>query len=194
MALDLYYFISTLPSLTFSGEGAPTWVCFEELCKDALTQKQLRILDGVTLCPPPQLHWADKRHAIIHTWYSWQTEMRNLIVLYRARLLKSDGGKYQREEDEGTGYTSDLRSLEAILEEKTAWKRQLGWEKLQWSKLNELEPLVKFSFDALIVYALKLKLLESRRNYSTEAGKAVFEEIIKARLAEAAAHRVQSEG
>ena len=82
----------------------------------------------------------------------------------------------------------------ARLEEKTAWKREQGWEALQWSKLDELEPLDRFSFDTLVVYALKLQLLETRRSHSPEVGKAVFEEIIKARLAEASAHRVQSEG
>ncbi|MBP5300142.1 MAG: DUF2764 family protein, partial [Victivallales bacterium] len=140
------------------------------------------------------LRWSDKRHAIIHEWNSLQTENRKVLVMYRARQLKVDGVKFQREEDEGTGWNSDLRHLEAILEEKTAWKRQQGWEALQWSKLNALEPPMRFSFDALIVYALKLKLLETRRHYSAEAGRSIFEEIIKARLAEAAAHRVQTEG
>ena len=80
------------------------------------------------------------------------------------------------------------------MEEKTAWKRQQGWEALQWAKLDELEPMQHFCLDAVVVYALKMLLLESRRNYSAETGRKVFEEMIQGRLAEASARRVLSEG
>ena len=192
MALDLHYFISTLPSLRSTGEGAPRLAEFQAACRNALSAEQCAVLEGLSLCPPAAL--PPSSPAVVREWYGWQTAMRNAIVAFRARALKlSDGAKYQREEGAG-GHFGDLKRLAAVLEGKTAWKREQGWEALQWSKLDELEPLDRFSFDTLVVYALKLQLLETRRSHSPEAGKAVFEEIIKARLAEASAHRVQSEG
>lgn len=194
MALDLFYFISTLPGLKSTGEGAPRLADFLVSCRDALSEKEYALLEGLSLCPPALWHETASGNAVVKEWYGWQTAMRNAIVAFRARSLRVEGAKYRREEGEGSGFIGDLKRLMAILEEKTAWKRQQGWEALQWSKLDELEPPLRFCFDALVVYALKLRLLEVRRSYSAEAGRSVFEEILKARLAEASAHRVQSEG
>ncbi|MBR4125230.1 MAG: DUF2764 family protein [Victivallales bacterium] len=193
MALDLFYFISTLPSLKNTGEGAPRLAEFRSACRGALTERQCAVLENASLCPPATQTTGDEGNAVLREWYSWQTAMRNAIAAFRAKAVKADPKAYQREA-EVTNHTGDLRRLAGVLEEKTAWRREQGWEALQWSKLDELEPSMHFCFDALVVYALKLQLLETRRRYSSEIGQAVFEEIIKARLAEAAAHRVQSEG
>ncbi|MBQ4479327.1 MAG: DUF2764 family protein [Victivallales bacterium] len=194
MPLDLFYFISTLPGLKSTGEGAFRLAEFFAACRTALSARDFSLLESLSLCPPGDWRKAAQGNAVISEWYSWQTAMRNAIVSFRARALKKEGAKFLREEGEGGGFTGDLKRLEAVLEEKTAWKRQQGWEALQWSKLDELEPMTHFCFDALVVYTLKMLLLESRRNYSAEAGRKVFEEIVQGRLAEASAHRVLSEG
>ena len=194
MALDLYYFISTLPSLTFTGEGAPTVAEFRTRCHEALDPDDCQLLERLALCPPENLDRLAARNETVCRWYGWQTAMRNAIAVFRARALKADPKTHLRDEKDTDTPTGDLKRLAAVLEEKTAWKRQQGWEALQWSKLEELEPAMRFCFDTLVVYALKLQLLETRRRYALETGRAVFEEIIKARLAEAAAHRVQTEG
>ena len=193
MALDLYYFISTLPSLKATGEGAPKLSEFLARCYEALSEQECAMLAALSLCPPTSVSVADLGNAVVREWYGWQIAMRNAIVVWRARSLKTDARKFLREGDSGS-YSGDLKRLTAVLEEKSTWRRQQGWEALQWAKLEELEPLNRFCFDTLVLYALKLQLLETHRRYSAEAGKAVFEEIIKARLAEAAAHRVQTEG
>ena len=194
MALDLFYFISTLPSLKSTGEGAPRLADFLVSCRNALSEKEYALLAGLSLCPPAQWHETASGNAVVKEWYGWQTAMRNAIAAFRARSLRVDAAKYRREEIVNSSCTGDLKRLAVILEEKTAWKRQQGWEALQWSKLDELEPPLRFCFDALVVYALKLQLLEVRLGYSAEAGRSAFEKIVQARLAEAAAHRVQSEG
>ena len=193
MALDLYYFISTLPSLKATGEGAPKMSEFLARCHEALTEQECAMLTELSLCPPASPSADALGNAVVREWYGWQTAMRNAIVAFRARILKTDARKFLREE-ELNSYTGDLKRLGTVLEEKSTWKRQQGWEALQWAKLGELQPLNRFCFDTLVLYALKLQLLETHRRYSAESGKAVFEEIIKARLAEAAAHRVQTEG
>ena len=151
------------------------------------------MLTELSLCPPASPSADALGNAVVREWYGWQTAMRNAIVAFRARILKTDARKFLREE-ELNSYAGDLKRLGTVLEEKSTWKRQQGWEALQWAKLEELQPLNRFCFDTLVLYALKLQLLETHRRYSAESGKAVFEEIIKARLAEAAAHRVQTEG
>ena len=96
MALDLFYFISTLPSLKSTGEGALRLSEFFAACRSALPAKDFALLEGLSLCPPEDWRESAKRNAVIAAWYSWQTAMRNAIVSYRARALKTDGAKFLR--------------------------------------------------------------------------------------------------
>ena len=116
------------------------------------------MLAELSLCPPASPSADALGNAVVREWYGWQTAMRNAIVAFRARILKTDARKFLREE-ELNSYTGDLKRLGAVLEEKSTWKRQQGWEALQWAKLEELQPLNRFCFDTLVLYALKFQLM-----------------------------------
>ncbi len=189
MASDYLYFLTALPTLKLSGEGAPAWAEFIQLCKDRLNTREAEVLERLQLLPnqDPQ----DLDIPVIRQWYDWVTVMGNGVATRRARLLKLDGVSSRRPENDA--FPSDSKRLEAVLELSSARLRQEGWEALLWSHLDGISASEGYSFAALIVYALKLRLLERRRKYDAAEGAKLFEELIAACEAGAKANRQQLE-
>ena len=192
MATDFFYFLSTLPLLKLSGEGAPTAAEFLKNCRERLAPAEAALVERLRLVPPAAPEAADLKEPAVRGWYAWQTAMRNCIAARRARARKADAAAWRRQED--GDFTGDVKRLEALLEgAKDARERQEGWEALQWERLEALEGGEYFNFQLVVVYALKVLLLEERRGRSAAAGRARFEELVSAREEEAQGRRRAAE-
>lgn len=189
MASDFIYLLSSLPTLTLTGEGAPAWSDFLQVCRSRLSAAEAGVIERLTLTPAKDA--ADTDVAVIRKWYEWVTGMRNAVAAHRARLLKRDLAHANAAEDNAE--PGDLKRVEAVMELRSARLRQEGWEALLWSRLDELAGSEYYSFAAVIFYALKLRILESRKQYDAAAGSQRFEQLVAARESEALEHRRNEE-
>ncbi|GEM_PF-280409 len=188
MASDFIYILSSLPMLSFEGEGAVDYEAFLDSCKNLVSAKEYAKLAKLTLRPNAD---QAKELPVLASWNHWCTVMSQVIALWRAQRRKSDSALYLHPERET--YPDEVRKLEAILLTKGIHEKQDAWELLQWNRLEDLANQEYFNFSALVVYALKLLLLENRRKRTAEAGKGVFEAMVSKHLDEAAANRISVE-
>ena len=188
MASDFIYILSSLPLLRLSGEGAADYGAFLESCGGMLSPRERKTLEELTLQPLPG---TPREEPVLCRWDQWLSTMRQVAALWRAartRREASPSWRPRREECPG-----DVRRLEAILAMEGLAAKQEAWEALQWSRLEELSREHAFDFPSLLLYALKLRLLEQRARRTLEAGTQAFEEAVASRLEEAARGRVSAE-
>lgn len=183
MASDFIYILSTLPMLKLDGEGAWEYERFLDDCENLVSPREFHILKNLTLYPDASHH-----NHVLNEWRHWMTVMGDMVVKYRAKALGVDPTPYLRSEKDE--YPGDERVLESIMSQPGLFAKQQAWEALQWEKLQDLEDESTFTWNALLVYALKLLILQNRRRYEQKAGREAFEGLVSARLEEAAATRV----
>ncbi|MCQ2397503.1 MAG: hypothetical protein MJ106_07395 [Lentisphaeria bacterium] len=187
MATDFIYILSSLPMLELDGDGAWEYDRFLETCENLVSAKEFSILEHLSLFPDASNH-----NPVLCGWRQWMVVMGNMMVKYRAKHLGVDPKQYLRSGKDD--YPGDERVLDGIMSQPGLLAKQNAWEKLQWEKLQELEDEGgAFSWNALLVYALRLLILQNRRRYEQKAGREAFENLVSARLAEAAEARVLME-
>jgi len=188
MASDLFYFISSLPFLHF-GEKAPmTYGTFLSRSMDILSEQEVAVLDSLQLCPPPQAVYA---YPVIEQWYSGETYLRNLVAAHRARSRKLDVDHWQRESSEYSAWL--VRRIEEIMILPNAWEKEQALDLIRWQRLDELGIGHTFDFPALIVYALRLLILDKRQRRDSEAGSRFAAELVETGLEQAAKQRIEVE-
>jgi hypothetical protein len=152
---DFYtYIIASLPALTFPALPPINRQKFLDACRDLVTAEELLLLEA--LLEDKELPVKD--YALLARWVDFDTALRNELVNLRAGRKRKDPQKYIRE--------NIYWSPEAIHAAMAAYKdiSILDAEKIldleRWRYLDELCAGHFFDFEFLIVYALKLKILE----------------------------------
>ena len=185
MATDFFYLLSTLPLLRLDGEDAVDYGAFLASCQGRISQEEYACLEGLTLQPQAEEECAVP---VLVSWSHWRTAMDNVVAEWRFRRRGGEGVFPRREERDA--FPGDVKALQAVLERPGLLAKQQGWEELCWRQLETLASGERFNFASLVVYALKLLVLSGRRRCGVEAGSAVFENLVSARLSEASEHRV----
>lgn len=188
MASDFFYFISSLPLLRFGEKVALTYGTFLSHSMACLSEQEVAVLDSLQLCPPPQTVCA---LPVMERWYSEESYLRNLVAAYRARSRKLDAARWQRENLE---YSAQLiKRIEEIMALPNAWEKEQALDLIRWQRLDELGAGHLFDFPAVIVYALRLLLLEKQRRRDEEAGSRFAAELVEAGQEQAAKQRLDVE-
>ncbi|MGN0866920.1 MAG: hypothetical protein ACI4SG_04510 [Oligosphaeraceae bacterium] len=186
MGSDFIYILSSLPLLKLSGEGAMEYGAFLESCGGMLRARERETLSRLVLEEKPGVV---REEPVLREWDQWLETMRQVSALWRAARRPGESAAAASWRPRREAYPGDVRRLEAILAMEGLAAKQDAWESLQWSRLEELSLGLGFSFSALVAYALKLRLLESRARRTLASGTRVFEALVASRLEEAVAGR-----
>ena len=176
MELKYYvYLISSLPMLHFGARPPFSYARFIAACEgliplgetDALRALNLAVQDAVSVGRP-----------ILKKWREFDTALRNEMVKIRASRRKIDPSKHLRAD----GYT-EARLHQAVLQayrnpSPIDGEKALDQEK--WHYLDDLSLGHYFDFDALVIYGLKLLVLEKWEKIRSADGTALAEEAIQA--------------
>ncbi len=190
MGSDFIYILSSLPLLKLSGEGAMEYGAFLESCGGMLSSRERETLSRLVLQEKPGVV---REEPVLGQWDQWLETMRQVSAAWRGARRPGDAGAVSSLRPRRESYPGDVRRLEAILAMEGLAAKQDAWEALQWSRLEELSLAHGFDFSALLVYALKLRLLESRSRRTLEAGTRAFEKLVASRLSEAVEGRLAVE-
>jgi hypothetical protein len=171
---NYFYLISSLPTLTLTGDMLYSPEAFMEFCNLQLSEGEYSRLEEVGLLPA-----ATSVSNAHERWNAFETEVRNVAVHIRAHKLKSDPTPHVQD-------TMDLfGGLETHVQDAFS-HNPLGMEEhldaVRWQFLDGLLVGKDFSFDAVVVYKIKLLLKEKRHTLDREKGRDALEQILSEKL------------
>ena len=172
MAQAYYYLVSSLPMPAF-GEPPPfTDEEFLALCRSVLEPAAAERLAAVSLDPvSPPVCPAERG------WQVWETHLRNTLARQRAAALGRDPAESLR--PEADVFPGDRRRAEAAADAADPLAREKELDRLRWERLDELAVGHDFDFDALVIYRLRLQLLEKWRRRTPETGAEQREALVR---------------
>jgi hypothetical protein len=159
-----YYLISSLPYLRFAQESPIANGALLLECRKWLSGKAMRILEGVSISDfTPNQDDAP----IIKIWKEFDLNLRKELVFARNNV------KHNRRE-------KPAPFAKIILEQAHPLLMEQELERIRWSFLDSLEAGNFFDINFLVVYFLKVQILERLRMFNKEKGSRAFESICEA--------------
>ncbi|NOY80869.1 MAG: DUF2764 family protein [Kiritimatiellaeota bacterium] len=177
-----YYLVSSLPLLRL--EEPPPFPSSEFLdtCRGQLSATRFAKLAQVTLLPRARACCEVERQ-----WNEWETGLRNCLVRHRAAALGLDPERLFRPTSEVWPQLD--RQVDEAMNGRDPGQRELALDRLRWQHLTDLEPGHDFDFETLVIYRLKLLLVEKRSARTVERGERNMEALLGRVLEDAHAHR-----
>ncbi len=170
-----YYYICTLPLLTFGEELPMNSDEFVKNSSDWISVPETERLKNLKIIPGEILD--ENTGALEKNWYNWEICLRNRLADHRAGKLTRDASEYIRE------YPDYFSEVESVVQEITTISNPLSIEKkldsIRWKKLGDMESGHEFDFEKLCIYKLKLMILEKWTEREEQRGFDNLDSILK---------------
>ncbi|MBN1686172.1 MAG: DUF2764 family protein [Spirochaetales bacterium] len=166
-----YYAVSSLPHLSFDSETFPSDEQFVALCRENLSKADLRAV--------LQLDLTDEKlpeAALVKKWFGWNSSLQADLAFLRAQGRGKNADEYQN--------VDRIAGTEEVAREAFAASSPLAAEQViergRWSFLDELEVGHYFDLGKLVVYRLRISILERKATFQTDTGRTNFRRIYDA--------------
>jgi len=187
MGADLFYFISSLPTLRLDGQCPFTSPDLIQQCRELLGEDIAARLEKIRLVPDN----TEPVDGTVAQWYSFETYLRNTLAELRRSRLKLPP------EDTGRHVKEPLYSYRKRIEEAMALSSTVARENmldsLRFAYLGELEAGHYFDLPSLELYLLKLLMLDKRSARKLPEGRANFDRLLDAGFTRANEKRIGDE-
>ncbi|MFP4384196.1 MAG: DUF2764 family protein [Spirochaetia bacterium] len=175
-----YYAVSTLSMLSI--DSPPQDIeSFLEFLKGRCSGSDYDLLLSAFLVPHPEKR---SKNSVLREWQDWEAALRNSLTLARAPVLDADPAEHLRGMEPPGGSRTELYEVEPAVQESMSGNNPKAVEesldRKRWGKLDELENGHFFDIEKLIIYYLKLQLLERKNKFTRDRGKENFNEIYQA--------------
>lgn len=168
-----FYVLAGLPFLEFESGRFPDLRDFLETCRLFLTDADQRVMESVKVEPETEGAW----HPLLLRFWHWEIGLRNELARQRAELL---GREAQiRLNDMGSDCTAiaGLRdSLKGIMQSESPLKVDEELDRLRWQYLDEIAAGQYFNLQQLIVYYLRLQILQRRQSLTSDSGREIYQD------------------
>ena len=145
---------------------------FLEMCGIELSDGDYRLIENASISGFSR---AQPTCSALEAWHTWEGALRNELAGLRAQTKGWEAEKYVREGPEAFG-------VEQIAREATGGSPLAGENVLnraRWTFLDGLETGHHFDMEKLVVYFLKLQILERKASFDKEKGTNRFGDILK---------------
>lgn len=150
------YLVSSLPLLRFDRELPFSYEKFLEMCRDFISEKEFIMLKTITEKEPEITKIKNKT---LKEWFNFDFALRNELAKQRASRKNEDSSKYLRKTDKDlSNYFIHL--ISEALKSSSPLEAERILDRARWIYLEELERGHFFDFDFLVVYGVKLCILE----------------------------------
>ena len=175
--MSYYYLAASLPVITMDAPPAMTFSEFQKQCELHLADKHKTMLG--TLFGECS-YQAESR--FIKNWKDRETQLRNTIAKHRAHKQNKDAVQYIKDHN---GFESNMNdTVDAAFSAPTPLDRERALDNLRWNTIEELEGFDEFSIDAILGYALKLKIAERWASMDEKTGQSKADELINQELSD----------
>jgi hypothetical protein len=159
-----YYLVASLPLLFFADLPPFNSQAWLDLCREQVSEDDYALLARITfyaLNPRP----GDP--AVWQAYSSWETALRNELARQRAQKLGLSPDPFLRNAPFYSGLPAIVKE---VLSAGTPKAVETALDSKRWSYLEELETGTRFGLGRLIVYRLKLLLLERKNQFQPKPG------------------------
>jgi hypothetical protein len=161
--MNYYYLVASLPLLALGGEARTKEPAFRVLCREQLQTGDLAVLEDLL-----ETGGLFSGHPFVALWRQRETRLRNAIAHARASRRGVDPAPYLRPAEGFDTYT--LRAVEDAFGRTTPLEREQVLDRFRWQTLEELAAPGWFGLEAVLAYALKLRLVERWSSLDPKTG------------------------
>ena len=147
------YLISSLPMLNFGQEPPFSFETLLLKCAELIPQQDWEILKGLS-----QGDIGSQKQTTLKKWLGFEMMLKNELVRARSLRHKVDPAKYLR--PDGYAGQSFYHAATAACKSPSLLEGEKILDIARWNYLDELSFSHYFDLDLLIIYALKLLILE----------------------------------
>lgn len=173
MSRNYYYFAATLPMLSFGTKPPLADESFLAQAAEFLTPGDAEVIANARLLPPEK---DGKGEKALGEWLEFENALLNEIARLRAKKFGRDPRDYYRGDYVPDPYLAVLAAEAAGEDDPLQVERRI--DLARWEKLEEIELQHYFDLHFLIVYFLKLQLLNKWQSIREEKGREVLDELI----------------
>lgn len=168
--MSYFYFVATLPALAFDHAPPMSYESFVNLCREHLSERDIQALEALDATV------GDTSNAFVRGWRDNDTQLRNLLARARATALGRDPVPYLREHRDVD--TSIEKAVTDAYTRETPRDREIALDRFRWAQAETLAGYDEFSIDAILGYALKLKIAERWANMDEDEGRSTAEDMV----------------
>ncbi len=172
MSGGYYYLVASLPHLKFGAAPLLAPGQFLSRCAGQVSAAHDRVLAGVELF---QARPAKTGLALLDRWHEHERTLRNALASERAKRLGAAAAGHLRDFRPDARLAEIARQLLA-LDSPLAADEEL--DRVRWRFLEELAFGHHFDLETLVVYLLKLRILERRARFDPTVGAALFDRML----------------
>ncbi|MBT3288609.1 MAG: DUF2764 family protein [Victivallales bacterium] len=187
MSRSYYYLISSLPLLRWANPPSMSSDEFLAQCEEQVPADVLADLRDVSLIPRAELAPSDAETR----WVEWDGYIRNQLVHTRAAHLRQEAAHMLR--DEPGAFPTDRKELDEILPSDDPLERERALDHMRWRRLEGMESGHPFDRDRLVIYRLKLLLLEKWARFDGDTGSRNLADLVDVGLRQASERRITTE-
>lgn len=169
-----YFLVASLPSLEFNSKPSILVEEFLQRAGSQLSQSDLasieNIFSGDHLRP-------EKPAGLLKQWAEFNQGLSNEIAWFRAGELNKDPQKYLRGERGADPRQVDVIAKAAEAADPLAAEKTI--DRARWQYLDDLGQGHFFEFENVVIYALKLRMLDRYRVIDSPKGGEIFREYTK---------------
>ena len=172
MGSSYYYFLASLPLLSFDGKMPVAVEAFQEDCRRLLSEKDYALMQRLWT---PNDDLSGTGDHVLDAWLSFDRAFRNELAWHRADRLNKDPAKYLR--GPRTFLPSYADDIQRALKMDNLLQAEEILSKARWQFLDELGMGHYYGLESLFIYYLKLKILQRHQEYRSTQGHNRLQEI-----------------
>lgn len=169
--MSIYYLIASLPYLQFGMTPSITVKDFLSECQRWVSDKEYQFIRQAL-----EGDFTASAQKTLCRWQEFKNSLDNEVIWLRAGELNIDPEEFLNEGRQGADSVI-TDALAAVLKAGDPLTAEKILDRLIWQKVEELELQHFFDIDQLIVYGLKLKILERYSIIASGKGREKFAEL-----------------
>ncbi|MBN1799451.1 MAG: DUF2764 family protein [Spirochaetales bacterium] len=162
---NYYYVVAALPLLYFDKEAPVSLEYFLDFCCGQLKPDDYKLVIGADF---QNFNGSFPQARVYGQYRAWEIALRNELVRLRAFKKEQDAAPYLRQGSEIIGLKLLVRKA---FEDSSPLLAEAILNKARWDYLEELEVGHFFDVQKIVIYYLKLQLLNRKAYFQDELGK-----------------------
>jgi len=180
MSREYYYFVASLPLLEFDSKPLTILESFLSECQRILTEKDFFFVQEAL-----NVDEIDRKseNSFVSAWHLFERRFSNELVYFRAGRLHKDPNDFIKGERAFDPHLAEIIQQALKMADLLTAEKML--DKARWLFLDELLVGHYFDVEAIVAYALKLKILERQQTFLSQKGQEQYQQYKQISLPEA---------